>query len=141
MVTFGIVPTEAHTGYGYIKRGDALDSGFAVDQFVEKPTFELAQGYMDSKEYYWNSGMFLFKASRYLDELKQFRPEIFEVCQASLAGKKADLDFIRIDSEIFESCPSDSVDYAVMEKTEDAIVVPLEAGWSDIWFVVFTLGC
>jgi mannose-1-phosphate guanylyltransferase len=132
LVTFGIVPTEPNTGYGYIKRGEEQGSGFTVDQFVEKPTIELAKDYADSNEYYWNSGMFLFKASCYLKELKEFRPDIYEVCEASMLEKRSDLDFIRIDNEKFETCPSESIDYAVMEKTAGAIVVPMEAGWSDI---------
>jgi len=132
LVTFGVVPTEPHTGYGYIKRGDQQGAGFVVDKFVEKPNVEDAQDYLDSGEHYWNSGMFLFKASRYLEELKKFRPDIHEACEASMANTKHDLDFIRIDKEKFEASPSDSVDYAVMENTDDAVVVPMNAGWSDI---------
>ncbi len=132
LVTFGIESDEPHTGYGYIKRGEKKDVGFAVDQFVEKPSFELAQDYVSSGNYYWNSGIFLFKASKYLEELKSFRPDIYEACESSMANMQADLDFIRVDKEKFELCPSESADYAVMEKTKDAVVVPLDAGWSDI---------
>ena len=132
LVTFGIVPTEPHTGYGYIKRGNQQGAGFVVDKFVEKPNVDVAQDYLDSGEHYWNSGMFLFKASRYLEELKKFRPDIHEACEASMADTKLDLDFIRINKEKFEASPSDSVDYAVMENTVDAVVVPMSAGWSDI---------
>ncbi len=132
LVTFGIEPNEANTGYGYIKRGEKNDAGFAVDKFVEKPSVELAQDYVSSRNYYWNSGIFLFKTSKYLKELKNFRPDIYEVCQSSVADMQTDLDFLRVDIEKFESCPSESVDYAVMEKTKDAVVVPLDAGWSDI---------
>lgn len=132
LVTFGIVPNEAHTGYGYIKRGKGCGAGFNVDMFVEKPPLDLAQEYIASAEYYWNSGMFLFKASRYLEELQKFRPDIYHACKASLDNTEADLDFLRINKENFEACPSESVDYAVMEKTEEAIVVPMDAGWSDI---------
>lgn len=132
LVTFGIVPTEAHTGYGYIKRGDQQGAGFVVDKFVEKPNVDVAQDYLDSGDHYWNSGMFLFKASRYLEELKKFRPDIHEACEASMAQTAHDLDFIRIDKEKFEASPSDSIDYAVMENTVDAVVVPMSAGWSDI---------
>ena len=132
LVTFGIVPTEAHTGYGYIKRGADQGSGFDVDQFVEKPTAEIAEGYVKSGDYYWNSGMFLFKASRYLEELQKFRPDIYAACESSIGDVQSDLDFLRIDKPAFEACPSESVDYAVMEKTADAMVVPMDAGWSDI---------
>jgi len=132
LVTFGIVPHEAHTGYGYIKRGEKKDAGFAVDQFVEKPSVKLAQDYIRSGDYYWNSGIFLFKASKYLEELKNFRPDIYEACESSVLDMQADLDFLRVDKVKFESCPSESADYAVMENTKDAMVVPLDAGWSDI---------
>jgi mannose-1-phosphate guanylyltransferase len=132
LVTFGIVPNEAHTGYGYIKRGKGLDVGFAVEQFVEKPSLGLAQDYVSSGSYYWNSGMFLFKASKYLEELKKFRPDIYQACESAMADSTGDLDFLRVNKEAFESCPSESVDYAVMEKTNDAVVVPLDAGWNDI---------
>jgi len=132
LVTFGIKPNEANTGYGYIKRGKKKDVGFTVDQFEEKPSFELAQDYVSSGNYYWNSGMFLFKASKYLEELKSFRPNIYEVCESSMANIQKDLDFLRVDKAKFEACPSESVDYAVMENTKDAVVVPLDSGWSDI---------
>ena len=132
LVTFGIVANEPHTGYGYIKRGVEQGAGFVVDEFVEKPSVEVAQTYLSSGNYYWNSGMFLFKASRYLEELKKFCPEIYEACEFSMIDVRSDLDFLRINEEKFESCPSESVDYAVMEKTTDAVVVPMDAGWSDI---------
>jgi mannose-1-phosphate guanylyltransferase len=133
LVTFGIVPTEAHTGYGYIKRGESVNEhGFEVDAFVEKPNAEIASEYFEGKEHYWNSGMFLMKASRYLEELNQFRPDIYTACESALANTSKDEDFIRIDKAAFEKCPDESVDYAVMEKTDDAVVVPLDAGWSDI---------
>ena len=132
LVTFGIVPQGPHTGYGYIKRGDEQGAGFVVEKFVEKPSIDAAQEYVTSGEYYWNSGMFLFKASRYLEDLLKFRPDIYEACKASLDKIESDLDFLRVDKEKFEACPSDSVDYAVMEKTTDAVVVPMDAGWSDI---------
>ena len=132
LVTFGIVPSGPHTGYGYIKRGLDLGEGFEVDAFVEKPSTDVAQNYFSSGDYYWNSGMFLFRASRYLEELRNFRPEIMEQCQRSVMEVKTDLDFLRIDKDTFESCPAESVDYAVMEKTAHAAVVPMDAGWSDI---------
>jgi mannose-1-phosphate guanylyltransferase len=132
LVTFGIVPSEAHTGYGYIKMGDKDGSGFVVNRFVEKPSSDVALDYIESGSYLWNSGMFLFKASRYLEELEKFRPDIYESCVASADELVSDLDFLRINKEIFEKCPSESIDYAVMEKTADAVVVPMDAGWSDI---------
>jgi len=113
------VADKPHTGYGYIKRGAGQGVGFAVDKFVEKPSFEMAQDYVASGEYYWNSGMFLVKASRFLAELSKFRPDIYEACVLSIAEVKTDLDFVRIDNEKFKECPSESIDYAVMEKTED----------------------
>jgi len=132
LVTFGIEPNEPNTGYGYIKRGEKKGAGFVVSQFVEKPSVELAQDYVNSRDYYWNSGIFLFRASKYLEELKSFRPDIYEACESAVADMQTDLDFLRVDKVKFESCPSESADYAVMEKTKDAVVVPLDAGWSDI---------
>ena len=132
LVTFGVEPTEPHTGYGYIKKGEKKDIGFNVEKFIEKPSIELAQDYVSSGNYYWNSGIFLFKASKYLEELKSFRPEIYEACESSIVDMQLDLDFMRVDKVKFDSCPSESADYAVMEKTKDAVVVPMNAGWSDI---------
>jgi mannose-1-phosphate guanylyltransferase len=132
LVTFGIVPSEAHTGYGYIKMGSQVGSGFVVEKFVEKPSIEVARDYIEAGKYLWNSGMFLFKASRYLEELKKFRPDIYKACAAATEGVESDLDFLRVNNEIFSECPSESIDYAVMEKTADAVVVPMDAGWSDI---------
>ena len=132
LVTFGVVPTEAYTGYGYIKGGRKLDFGLAVDQFVEKPSTLNAKRYFDSGEYYWNSGIFLFNASRYLEELNKFQPDIYKACKESMLGSKSDFNFLRIDKAKFEECPSESIDYAVMEKTLDAVVVPMDVGWSDI---------
>ncbi len=133
LVTFGIVADSPETGYGYIHRGDSFgDDGYIVSQFVEKPNKEIAQQYIDSGDYYWNSGMFLFKASRYLEELNKYFPEILTACKKCMETATKDLDFIRIDEELFKQCPSESIDYAVMEKTSDAVVVPLDANWSDI---------
>lgn len=132
LVTFGIVARSPHTGFGYVKRGQEKDGGFIVDEFVEKPSRQAAEAYIASGEYYWNSGMFLFRASQYLNELKKFRPEIYAACEASINGLSSDLDFLRIRKEEFIDCPSESVDYAVMENTENAVVVPLDAGWSDV---------
>ncbi|MFH0233948.1 MULTISPECIES: mannose-1-phosphate guanylyltransferase/mannose-6-phosphate isomerase [unclassified Vibrio] len=133
LVTFGIIPTAPETGYGYIKHGDAIEeSVFRVAQFVEKPDLNTAEQYLASGEYYWNSGMFLFKASRYLEELKEQHPNILEACESAMQGSRQDLDFIRLAEEAFFLCPDDSIDYAVMEKTHDALVVPMNAGWSDV---------
>ncbi|MFH4534587.1 mannose-1-phosphate guanylyltransferase/mannose-6-phosphate isomerase [Vibrio diabolicus] len=136
LVTFGVIPTAAETGYGYIRRGNELQDkdfqAYEVDAFVEKPSLETAKDYLASQQYFWNSGMFMFKASRYIEELKKFRPDIFEAVQSSLSGATTDLEFIRLNSEAFSKCPEDSIDYAVMEKTSDAVVVPLDAGWSDV---------
>lgn len=132
LVTFGIVGNKPETGYGYIKRGEQFDTGFVVDAFVEKPDSNTAEQYIQSGDYYWNSGMFLFKASRYLNELKAFRPGIYAACEKAMQNQNNDLDFIRVDKESFEDCPDESVDYAVMEQTKDAVVVPMDAGWSDV---------
>lgn len=134
LVTFGIVPTQAHTGYGYIKRGNAVSdsSGFDVNAFVEKPNSSVATEYVESGQYYWNSGMFLIKASRYLQELEKYYPEISIACKKALENTTSDNDFIRLDADAFKLCPNESIDYAVMENTEDAVVVPLDAGWNDI---------
>ncbi|MHB9954126.1 mannose-1-phosphate guanylyltransferase/mannose-6-phosphate isomerase [Vibrio campbellii] len=132
LLTFGIVPNKPETGYGYIKAGEAFSGVYKVDQFIEKPDIARAKEYFESGQYYWNSGMFLFKATRYLEELKEYRPDIFEACEKALAGARNDLDFIRLDESAFLSCPDESVDYAVMEKTSSALVVPMDAGWSDV---------
>ncbi|GLZ88438.1 mannose-1-phosphate guanyltransferase [Metapseudomonas resinovorans] len=133
LVTFGIVPSHPETGYGYIERGCKVgDTGFAVSRFVEKPNLATAQDYLATGSYYWNSGMFMFRASRYLEELQQFRPDILAACRTALAGGSQDLHFTRVDTAAFTACPEDSIDYAVMEKTQDAVMVPLDAGWSDI---------
>ncbi|MBZ2163148.1 mannose-1-phosphate guanylyltransferase/mannose-6-phosphate isomerase [Alteromonas stellipolaris] len=132
LVTFGIVPTQPHTGYGYIKSGNPLELGYQVEKFVEKPELALAKEYVASGNYYWNSGMFMFKASRYLEELEKYCPEILEVCKQAIETESRDLDFIRIDESIFSNCKDDSIDYAVMERTTSAAMVPLNAGWSDV---------
>ncbi|MEC8232532.1 MAG: mannose-1-phosphate guanylyltransferase/mannose-6-phosphate isomerase [Pseudomonadota bacterium] len=132
LVTFGIVPKQPHTGYGYIKAGAAMGNGFEVSQFVEKPDMDTATQYVNSGEYFWNSGMFMFKASVFLKALETHAPEMFAVCTKAIAQTEKDLDFIRVREEIFATCPSDSIDYAVMEKTSDAAMVTLDAGWSDV---------
>lgn len=132
LVTFGIVPDCPHTGYGYIKASQELDTGFVVEQFVEKPDMSTAKEYVDSGNYFWNSGMFMFKAGRYLEELEKYHPDILDICKRAIETETQDLDFIRIDADTFATCPDDSIDYAVMEKTAKAAMVPLDAGWSDV---------
>lgn len=134
LVTFGIVPQAPETGYGYIRTGDCLDSSVAmkVDEFVEKPDLKTAEAYLSSGQYLWNSGIFMFKASQFLSELEAQRPDILEVCRQSMEKASVDIDFIRPDADTFITCPEDSIDYAVMEKTESAVVVPMDCGWSDV---------
>ena len=131
LVTFGIVPTAPETGYGYIKAA-AGEGVRAVDRFVEKPDLATAEQYVASGEYFWNSGMFLFKASRYISELETLHPAILASCRIALDKAARDNDFIRLDAEAFAASPNDSIDYAVMEKTAHAAVVPLDAGWNDV---------
>ncbi|EKO3680653.1 mannose-1-phosphate guanylyltransferase/mannose-6-phosphate isomerase [Vibrio metschnikovii] len=134
LVTFGIVPTKPETGYGYIRSGSKLDKkeAYKVDAFVEKPSLPVAKQYLEEGGYYWNSGMFMFSASRYLQELEKFRPDILSSVKSAYAGAHRDLDFIRLNEDAFATCPDESIDYAVMEKTSDAVVVPMDAGWSDV---------
>ncbi|WGL16395.1 mannose-1-phosphate guanylyltransferase/mannose-6-phosphate isomerase [Microbulbifer bruguierae] len=143
LVTFGVVPTAPETGYGYIRRGDSLSiDAFRVADFVEKPDLETAECYLEGGEHYWNSGMFMFKASRYLEELREYSPEIYSACDAAFQNINEDLDFVRIGADEFSRCPSDSIDYAVMEKTNSAVVVPMSAGWSDVgsWSALWEIG-
>jgi mannose-1-phosphate guanylyltransferase/mannose-6-phosphate isomerase len=132
LATFGIVASGAETGYGYIQRGVPSGQAFRIARFVEKPNHERAREFVKSGDYYWNSGMFMFRARRYLQELARFAPEMARICEAAFRGARADLDFTRVEAATFEPCPADSIDYAVMEKTADAVVVPLNAGWSDV---------
>lgn len=132
LVTFGIVPSRPETGYGYIQRGAPTGEGFKVERFVEKPDAETAQEYLDSGEYLWNSGMFLMRADAYLDALAQHAPDILSASEKAMEGSSHDLDFIRVDKEAFASSPSDSIDYAIMEKASNVDVVAMQAGWSDI---------
>ena len=132
LVTFGIVPNAPETGYGYIRRGAAQGAAFQIAQFVEKPDATRAQQFVQSGEYYWNSGMFLFQASRYLHVLARLAPDISVAVEAAWKCSEPDLDFVRINRAAFEACRSESIDYAVMERTADAVVVPLDAGWSDV---------
>jgi len=164
LVTFGIVPHQPETGYGYIRRGEALknsaiagsiDPSYALAQFVEKPDLHTATEYVSSGNYLWNSGMFMMKASTWLRELKKYRPDIFQACEEACQGGKKDLDFYRVDEAAFNQCPSDSIDYAVMEKSANesvdlstndntafGVVVPLDAGWSDVgaWSALWDVG-
>ena len=133
LVTFGIKPTYPETGYGYIKTGELLSKGsYRVDKFVEKPDVNTAQQYLNSADYFWNSGIFLFKAQTYLDELNKLHPEIYTHCKDSYAAMALDNSFIRPQKDEFIKCPDESIDYAVMEKTELAAIVPADIGWSDI---------
>ncbi|MBU2279752.1 MAG: mannose-1-phosphate guanylyltransferase/mannose-6-phosphate isomerase [Gammaproteobacteria bacterium] len=137
LVTFGIVPTHAETGYGYIRRGGATADAYFVQSFVEKPNAATAEQYLQTGEYYWNSGMFMFKASAYLQQLQQFRPDIYQACTAALTEQTPDMDFIRINKDAFMACPDDSIDYAIMEPltangSDSVVVVPLDAGWNDV---------
>ncbi len=133
LVTFGIVPDKAETGYGYIQAdiNNTTDS-YNIQSFTEKPNQEDAQKYLDSGNYLWNSGMFMFKASIYLQELEKFEPEILTSCKKSCQTEYKDKDFIRLNNDEFRQCPEQSIDYGVMEHTEGAMVVPLDANWSDI---------
>ncbi len=139
LVTFGIVPHVAETGYGYIKKAETLgasqfggDAACRVGAFVEKPDAATARRYVDCGEYLWNSGIFMMRVSVWLQEIAHHRPDIAEACALAYQRGKADADFYRVDKAAFSGCPGDSIDYAVMEKTERAVVVPLDAGWSDV---------
>lgn len=144
LVTFGIVPTAPETGYGYIRQGRALDGSSArtIDRFVEKPDVATAERYVASGEYFWNSGMFVFRADTALAELERFAPAIVEACRRSLDAARQDLDFLRLDGETFAACPEDSVDYAVMEQTDRGVMVPLSCGWNDLgsWDALWQAG-
>jgi mannose-1-phosphate guanylyltransferase/mannose-6-phosphate isomerase len=139
LVTFGIVAHAPETGYGYIRRGEGAGPAYPVAQFIEKPPLDIAVRFVATGDYYWNSGMFVFKASRYLAELNNFAPDILAACTAAYKAAKADLDFVRIDKAEFIKCRSESIDYAVMEKTKDALVLALDVGWSDVgsWSSLF----
>ncbi|MBL1274713.1 MAG: mannose-1-phosphate guanylyltransferase/mannose-6-phosphate isomerase [Ectothiorhodospiraceae bacterium] len=172
LVTFGIVPTAPETGFGYIRKGGPVTApdtnaegasqssalspqSYYLDVFVEKPDAQTAQAYVDSGEYLWNSGMFVMKASVWIEQMRQFQPDMLTACQQSIEKASEDLDFCRLNIEAFKTCPSDSIDYAVMEKlggeqssdtahTESALaaIVPLDAGWSDLgaWSAIWEVG-
>jgi len=141
LITFGIVPVRPETGYGYIKTGQGDGNYFVVERFVEKPNLETALQYLNEGGYYWNSGMFMFKASTILQEMEKYSPEILKVCQDAFAQREEKEGFVYLDKAIFETCPNLSIDYAVMEKTSKARVVPLDVGWSDIgsWSALYDI--
>ncbi len=132
LVTFGVPPTHAETGYGYIEFVKSDDAPYTVSRFVEKPDRATAEQYLASGNYLWNSGMFVFRARTYLDALARHAPEILEAATVAMQHAESDLDFIRVDADRFASSPDESIDYAVMEKVQNALVVPLDVGWSDI---------
>jgi mannose-1-phosphate guanylyltransferase/mannose-6-phosphate isomerase len=143
LVTFGIVPNRPETGYGYINATDVIEeNALSVKRFVEKPDLDTAQQYINSGEYYWNSGMFLFKASQYIKELETYAPDIVKACRQTIDNAIKDKDFLRLDADAFKASPSDSIDYAVMEKTHSAVMIPLDAGWNDIgaWSSLWEVG-
>lgn len=144
LVTFGILPSGPETGYGYVKRGDALEGGdaFAVERFVEKPDLETARSYLAEGGYDWNAGIFMFRADAILAEMKIHCPEIAACATEAVMKGARDLDFLRLDPQAFAACPSDSIDYAVMEHVSSAVVVPVDMGWSDIgsWSALWEIG-
>lgn len=143
LVTFGIVPTLPETGYGYIQRGDQLDndSRYQVKRFVEKPSLDKAQEYLESGDYYWNSGIFVMKATTWLKDIERYEPEIKTACKQAIDTGKKDMDFCRVGKDAFVNCPENSIDYAVMERTDHAAVVPLTSGWSDVgaWSAIWDI--
>ncbi|HEU0265494.1 MAG TPA: mannose-1-phosphate guanylyltransferase/mannose-6-phosphate isomerase [Geobacterales bacterium] len=142
LITFGILPTGPETGYGYIKAGEGMEGGAKVERFVEKPDRSTAEGFLAAGGYFWNSGMFMFKASRFLAELEKFAPAMLAACRIACDKSEKDLDFVRLDHDAFAACASDSIDYAVMEKTADSVVIPLDAGWNDVgsWSSLWQIG-
>ena len=136
LVTFGITPTLPETGYGYIQRGQTwkgdVEGVYEVSRFVEKPDLKTAEQYLDSGDYAWNSGIFLFRADTYIDALERFQPEMLAAVRAALDNSQEDLNFCRLDESAFAASPSNSIDYAVMEHTDNAAVVPVDMGWSDL---------
>ena len=152
LITFGVSPTSPETGYGYIQKGDALPvqktsepsvpEANRIQRFVEKPDIDNARAYVDSGDYRWNSGMFMFRASSYLEELERYAPEMVTACRTSYDHGIADLDFFRLDPDAFENCPADSIDYAVMEHTTRGVMVTFDAGWNDVgsWEALWQIG-
>ena len=143
LITFGIVPTDANTGYGYVKSSkNNTDGAYKVEEFVEKPDLETAEKYLDQGNYLWNSGMFMFKADTLIDELTKHSPDIFKAVSSAVKNATQDLDFIRLEEQSFALSPGDSIDYALMEKNNNVVVVPLDAGWSDVgsWPTLYDIG-
>ena len=143
LITFGLIPNRPETGYGYIRCGDGLSGSISeLAEFVEKPDLPTAQTYLESGDYVWNSGMFMFRADAYCEALSTHQPEMLNICREAMAAASIDMDFVRPDPELFASCPSDSIDYAVMEKTDRGAVVSLDCGWSDIgaWSALWEAG-
>ena len=143
LITFGLIPSRPETGYGYIRCGDGLSGSISeLAEFVEKPDVATAEAYLESGDYVWNSGMFMFRADAYCEALAAHHPEILKVCREAMAAASTDMDFVRPDPELFADCPSDSIDYAVMEKTDRGAVVSLDCGWSDIgaWSALWEAG-
>lgn len=144
LVTFGIEPTGPATGYGYIQQGDAIDGSaksFSAKRFVEKPTEENAQNMLAEGGYHWNAGIFLFRADIYLAALEQYSPEILGACRAAMKAKRMENELFFPDSDLFSSAPSDSIDYAIMERAEKVAVTPVNPGWSDVgsWDSLFDM--
>ena len=140
LITFGVIPDKPETSYGYIEANiNNIDDHYSIKSFTEKPSQKDAKKYLDSGDYLWNSGIFMFKASIYLDELQKFEPDILSACKKSFKTKNIDSDFIRIDNETFNQCPNQSIDFAVMEQTKNGVVIPLYANWSDVgsWSSLF----
>ncbi|PWQ98720.1 mannose-1-phosphate guanylyltransferase/mannose-6-phosphate isomerase [Leucothrix arctica] len=142
LVTFGIVPTQPETGYGYIQAEGQGTTASAVKRFVEKPDYETAESYVSSGDYLWNSGIFMFRVDSFLQALGEYQPLVLAACERAMVQTHSDGDFIRLDTKSFEQCPDISIDYAVMEKTQHAVVVPLNAGWNDVgaWSAVWSVG-
>ncbi len=147
LITFGIVPKSPETGYGYIRKGVRIltegdNDAVLISEFVEKPDAATAERYIESGEYCWNSGMFMFRADRVLAELERFVPDIVSACRSAVDQGRKDLDFFRLNKEQFTACPNDSIDYAVMEKTDKGAMIPLSAGWNDLgsWDALWQVG-
>jgi mannose-1-phosphate guanylyltransferase / mannose-6-phosphate isomerase len=148
LVTFGIQPDKPETGFGYLKKGDEIpDAGaasalFRVERFVEKPSLEVAEEYLRSGDYFWNSGIFMFRADQFLEILGRLRPDMLEACRQAVARGKHDLDFFRLDHDAFLACESDSIDYAVMEHADNVAMIPVNMGWSDVgsWSSLWEIG-
>ncbi len=136
LVTFGVIPRSPETGYGYIKSEKPFNleslEGIKIDEFIEKPDLEKAKQFVKDKSFTWNSGIFLFKAKTFIKEIKKLNPQIFDVCKETFRKSKMDLDFLRLDEDSFKNCPNISFDVAVMENTNNGIVLPLDVEWSDI---------